>query len=104
MKNLLRIQYLPPSLSYVNQKLNEMIAGFVTMETETTYNRGLEKEVLLLYSYFEDYTPMLISHLILGGPSGSYANGESRIRPKDCTDCLVKGMGLLFLIVKLSRY
>lgn len=30
---------------YVNQKLNEMISGFITMETETTYNRGLEKEV-----------------------------------------------------------
>jgi hypothetical protein len=25
--------------------LNEMISGFITMETETTYNRGLEKEV-----------------------------------------------------------
>ncbi|KAJ2961446.1 hypothetical protein NQZ79_g3240 [Umbelopsis isabellina] len=33
---------------YVNQKLNEMIAGFVTMETETTYNRGLEKEADLV--------------------------------------------------------
>jgi len=33
---------------YVNQKLNEMISGFITMETETTYNRGLEKEADLV--------------------------------------------------------
>ncbi|CAM0141908.1 unnamed protein product [Umbelopsis sp. WA50703] len=33
---------------YVNQKLNELISGFITMETETTYNRGLEKEADLV--------------------------------------------------------
>ncbi|KAI8576238.1 hypothetical protein K450DRAFT_257775 [Umbelopsis ramanniana AG] len=33
---------------YVNQKLNEWISGFITMETETTYNRGLEKEADLV--------------------------------------------------------
>ncbi|CAO3686391.1 unnamed protein product [Umbelopsis vinacea] len=33
---------------YVNQKLNEMISGFITMETETTYNRRLEKEADLV--------------------------------------------------------
>ncbi|CAO3679080.1 unnamed protein product [Umbelopsis ramanniana] len=33
---------------YVNQKLNEWISGFITMETETTYNRVLEKEADLV--------------------------------------------------------
>ncbi|KAH8548087.1 hypothetical protein BGW37DRAFT_531576 [Umbelopsis sp. PMI_123] len=33
---------------YINQKLNELISGFIAMETETTYNRGLEKEADLV--------------------------------------------------------
>lgn len=31
---------------YVNQKINEFISGFIELETETTYNRKLEKEVI----------------------------------------------------------
>lgn len=30
---------------YVNQKINDYISTFITMETQTTYNRRLEKEV-----------------------------------------------------------
>lgn len=30
---------------YVNQKINEYISTFITLETQTTYNRRLEKEV-----------------------------------------------------------
>lgn len=32
---------------YVNQKINEIISTFITMETQTTYNRVLEKEVMI---------------------------------------------------------
>lgn len=31
---------------YVNQKINEYISTFITLETQTTYNRRLEKEVI----------------------------------------------------------
>lgn len=30
---------------YINQKINEYISTFITLETQTTYNRRLEKEV-----------------------------------------------------------
>ncbi|KAL9554164.1 hypothetical protein MBANPS3_002932 [Mucor bainieri] len=33
---------------YVNQKINEYIATFITLETQTTYNRKLEKEADLV--------------------------------------------------------
>jgi hypothetical protein len=60
---LIRSLLTYPVYSYINQKLNELISGFIAMETETTYNRGLEKEVSFIECPFR-LMKVSINHLI----------------------------------------
>lgn len=51
---------------YINQKINEYISTFITLETQTTYNRRLEKEVSHGHTLFFFHILIYCRPILLG--------------------------------------